>query len=503
MTTATIVIKDEVNVKIENLDLVHRKRLVDKFKFEVPGAKYTPAVKLGRWDGKKTFFQIGGQTYLNLLDQIIPLIDSYGYDIEVSDQRTYATPEFVFEEFTEHSFAHCTWPEGHPKAGEPVIYRDYQVEIVNAFLNNLQGIYEAATGAGKTIITAALSKLVEKYGNSIIIVPNKSLVVQTEADYINLGLDVGVYFGDRKELGHKHTISTWQSLNVLLKDSIAGTAEFSIYDLAQNTVCIMCDEAHGATASVLTQLLTQVFAHVPIRWGLTGTMPKDQANLTSLTVGIGNVIGRLKARELQDEGHLAHCHVNIIQLVDHVTYKDYQQELSYLVKTPERLEFIAKIISKIKDSGNTLVLVDRIETGRILQTYLSSEASLLAEEGSELAKEMVPFISGKIGLKDRKEEYKELNSGDNRVTIATYGVAAVGINVPRIFNLVCIEPGKSYTRVIQSIGRSIRMAEDKDFSNIYDIASTCKFSSRHLSTRKQYYTEVEYPYTVEKVKWQK
>lgn len=502
MTTATIVIKDEVNVKIENLDLAHRKKLVDKFKIEIPGAKYTPAVKLGRWDGKKTFFQIGGQTYVNLLDQIIPMLIDYGYNVDVRDERPYTTPEFVFDEFTEHSFSHCLWPEGHPAEGQPVIFRDYQVEIVNAFLNNLQGIYEAATGAGKTIITAALSKLVEPYGNSLVIVPNKNLVVQTEADYKNLGLDVGVYFGDRKELNHKHVISTWQSLNVLLKDSIAGKMEYSIYDLAAKTVCIMCDEAHGATASVLTQLLTQVFASVPIRWGLTGTMPKELADQVSLKVGIGEVIGRLKARELQDEGHLAHCHVNVIQLVDHVTYKDYQRELAYLVTTPERLEFIAKIIDKIKETGNTLVLVDRIETGRLLQAYLSTEQSLIASKDSELHKEVVPFVYGNMGLNERKSEYEELNTADNRITIATYGVASTGINVPRIFNLVCIEPGKSYTRVIQSIGRSIRMAQDKDFANIYDISSTCKFSARHLSKRKQYYTEVEYPYTVEKVKWQ-
>ena len=34
--------------------------------------------------------------------------------------------------------------------------------------------------------------------------------------------------------------------------------------------------------------------------------------------------------------------------------------------------------------------------------------------------------------------------------------------MPRIFNLVLIEPGKSFVRVIQSIGRGIRKAEDKE-----------------------------------------
>jgi len=81
-------------------------------------------------------------------------------------------------------------------------------------------------------------------------------------------------------------------------------------------------------------------------------------------------------------------------------------------------------------------------------------------------------------------------------------VGPVGINIPRIFNLVLIEPGKSFVRVIQSIGRGIRKAEDKDFVDIYDVTSTCKFAKRHLTKRKVFYKEAKYNYSVEKVDWQ-
>jgi superfamily II DNA or RNA helicase len=78
-------------------------------------------------------------------------------------------------------------------------------------------------------------------------------------------------------------------------------------------------------------------------------------------------------------------------------------------------------------------------------------------------------------------------------------VAAVGINIPRIFNLVLIEPGKSFVRVIQSIGRGIRKAEDKDFVQIWDITSQCKYAKRHLTERKKFYKDAKYPFTVTKV----
>jgi superfamily II DNA or RNA helicase len=102
-------------------------------------------------------------------------------------------------------------------------------------------------------------------------------------------------------------------------------------------------------------------------------------------------------------------------------------------------------------------------------------------------------------LDDRKEEYDEIKTSDDKIIVATYGVAAVGINIPRIFNLVLIEPGKSFVRVIQSIGRGIRKAEDKDFVQIWDITSTCKYAKRHLTERKKYYKDARYPFTITKV----
>lgn len=494
MTKCIIQISDEVNCKLVGLELSTRQKLVKKFKYEIPGARYQPSVRLGRWDGKVAFCQLGGSTYINLLPEIIPILEEEYYDIELVDNRSY-NRTIEFDEFQEDTFAHKTWPAGHPQAGQPVMFRDYQVEIINNFLQNPQSIQEVATGAGKTIMTAALSLSAEKYGRSVVIVPNKSLVEQTEADYRNLGLDVGVYFGDRKEWGKTHTICTWQSLNVLLKNTQEGTAEFTIGDFVEGVALVMVDEVHMAKADALKTLLTGVFAQVPIRWGLTGTIPKEDYAAVSIYCSLGPVVGKLSASELQDAGHLAQCHVNIVQLVDHVEYRDYQSELKYLVTTTERVAYIAKLVDKIKDSGNALILVDRIETGKILQAELSTLFSLLKDKPD------VAFVSGATKSTDRKEEYAEVATANNKIIIATYGVAAVGINIPRIFNLVLLESGKSFVRVIQSIGRGIRKAEDKDFVQIWDITSTCKFAKRHLTKRKAFYKEANYPFAVEKVEW--
>jgi superfamily II DNA or RNA helicase len=495
MKQATIIIHDEVNIKIEGLELDVRRALVNRFKYLNPAARYLPAVRLGRWDGKVAYFQLGGSTYVNLLPEIVPILDEYGYDIELDDRRTYST-KFEFAAMSENTFSDRTWPNGHEREGQSVVLRDYQVEIINEFLQNPQSLQEIATGAGKTLITASLSWQAENYGRSIVIVPNKSLVTQTETDYRNLGLDVGVYFGDRKEWGRRHTICTWQSLNNLLKNTKSGEAEVTIQDFLDDVVCVIVDEVHMAKADALKTLLTGVMAHIPIRWGLTGTVPKEDFEFQSLHVSLGPVVGRLRASELQSQGVLAQCHVNIVQLVDHVEYKDYQSELKYLVTTAERIDAIARLVDRIKDSGNTLILVDRIETGKILQAHLSTLFSLLSDQPD------VVFVSGSTKAADRKDEYDEIATSTNKIIIATYGVAAVGINIPRIFNLVMIESGKSFTRVIQSIGRGIRKAEDKDHVEIWDITSTCKFAKRHLTKRKAFYKDANYPFSAEKLDWQ-
>lgn len=476
-----LIIKDEVNVKFENLDLTTRRALVNKFKYQVPYARYLPAVRLGRWDGCVNFFNLGGSTYLKLLDEIIPMLDERGYDIEIEDHRH--GWQLEFDAVDENSVNYAVWPKGHPAEGQPVLLRDYQVEAINSFLAEPQSIQELSTGAGKTIMTATLCKRAEKYGRTITIVPNKDLVRQTEADYRLIGLDVGVYFGDRKEYGKTHTICTWQSLNSLGKKTKDGTAPVEWGEFVEGVNCVIVDEAHMSKADVLKDLLAGPFAQVPIRWGMTGTIPKEEFEWRSLQVSIGPVVNQLKASDLQAQGVLAACSVNIVQVQDGREFGNYQAELKYLLTDSDRLDFMAKLITKAAEDGNTLVLVDRIEAGKELVNRLPGSV----------------FISGEVKSDVRKEHYDEVSGAADKIIVATYGVAAVGINIPRIFNLVLVEPGKSFVRVIQSIGRGIRKAEDKDHVQIWDITSSCKFAKRHLTKRKQYYNDAKYPWIVEKV----
>ena len=357
MATCKLIIKDEVNIKFEGLSVETRRKIVNELKFDLPYARHMPAYKLGRWDGTKTFFGIGGTGYLAHLDTILPVIENAGYDIDIEDLRK--THDISFETITENYWSDKgkTWPKGHPDAGKPIVLRDYQYDVVNKFLENHQALQEVATGAGKTITTATLSHLCEVYGRTMVIVPNKSLVVQTEEDYKNLGLDVGVYFGDRKELNRTHTICTWQSLNILDKKSY-DEETLTLAEFCDGVVAVIVDEVHQAKADVLTKLLTQNFKNCFIRWGLTGTIPKEKWEFQSILASIGPVINRVSAYDLQEKDVLAKLDIQILQTNDVEVFRSYQEEYTWLVTDDNRLNWLSTYIKKISETGNTLVLVN-------------------------------------------------------------------------------------------------------------------------------------------------
>jgi superfamily II DNA or RNA helicase len=384
--------------------------------------------------------------------------------------------------------------------GDRLGHRDGVLTVMSVFNAGVDTCYDISVpsphlyydSAGlvhhNTIITAILSHKVEPYGRSIVIVPTKDLVTQTEEDYINFGLDVGVFYGDRKDYGKKHTICTWQSIESLAKKTKAGVElDIDITKFFEDVVCVVADECHRAKGDVLRKILSGPLANAPIRWGLTGTMPELEFEQVGVISCVGPVLNRVETTHLQEQGILAKLHVNIWQLQDMGTnaFSTYQTELKWLTTSPPRLNFLANKFTELAETGNTLILVDRIETGTTLQSLIPDSI----------------FISGQMKSEDRKAEYKEVQQVNGKVIIATYGVASTGININRIFNLVLFEAGKSFVRVIQSIGRGIRVAEDKDFVNVYDVCSISKYSKQHSTRRKKFYNEYKYPYTVTKLNY--
>ena len=497
--TCKIRILDEVSCILIGLHGDHLEYFWNKYGVFAPNYFFNPTYTLGRWDGKIRYFHMTGKTYVYLLDDLLPRVTGLGYKIELEDLRTAdkVTPPYI----TEDMFKHIS----HLETGDPVILRDYQVPGVNALIEHGYGILLASTGSGKTISCASLCNAYGQLGiNTLTIVPNRDLIGQTKAEYINCGLDTGEYSGTIKTLEHQHVVSTWQALK-------NNPRIVELFEL------VLVDECHGCKGKVLGEILTEHSAKILYRFGVTGTLPKDPSDLLAVQVALGPVRFETSASSLIDRGILANIHIDVIQLEENLQldyehycsevkfgnfkkpltyiqfkdqwFPDFTSEKSHLQHNEDRIEWIANFIEAKRDSkkGNVLCLVDSIPLGRKMAKLVPNSF----------------FVNGADVKKPekRKEIYDMFKSHDDLVVFATTAIAGTGLNIPRIFNLITIDIGKSFIRVIQAIGRGLRKADDKDNVIVTDICSDLKYSKKHLTQRIHYYKDARYPHKKHKVNY--
>lgn len=492
--TCKIRLLDDVSAVLVGLHDNHLEYFYDKYAVPAKNYFFNPKFKLGQWDGKIRYFHKTGKTYVYLMDEILPQVVRFGYKVVVEDLRAEAPQPQLIDE---NVYLHVP----HPDTGEPTVLRDYQRDGINSLIENGNGLIIAATGAGKTILCTALVDAYGKIGiKTLTIVPSQDLITNTKRDYIHYGLDVGEYSGNEKSLDHTHIVSTWQSL----KNNPKIVEMFGV---------VLVDECHGAQGNVLQKILTDHAARIPYRFGVTGTLPEDEAGQLSVRVALGTVRATVRADELMERGVLSQMNIDVIQLEEdlqqeyqeflnqgdiigkpptYIQFKDgyfpdFASEKSYLHRKKERIEWIADYLIAKSDTkkGNVLCFVDSITLGRQLVELIPNA---LFVNGKDIKKS-----------KDRQKIYDMFKDHDDLIVIATVHIAGTGLNIRRVFNLVLIDIGKSFIRVIQAIGRGLRTAEDKNHVNVSDICSDLKYAKRHMKQRTKFYDEARYPYKKHKL----
>lgn len=466
--TCDLIIHDYTNCLFTGLDEKTASACKNLYTFWAPSYWHSPKYKLGRWDGKISIWK-KGWIHNNLIGhEVLDIIQRAGYDVRLDDRRVF--PDITLEPVTTESVF------------GGVTLRDYQVDAVNAVVNAVNcrddswgcGLLKMATGAGKSYVCGVISSMFAKYGRVLVIVPNVGLVVQTAKSFRDAGItDVGEFSGEKK-IVHNVTVTTWQSLD-------------NYPELLAEVLCVIVDEAHQSKANVLFNMMTGPGAKVPFRFGCTGTLPKDDLAAMQVKSSLGDVLYEMQAWELQQAGVLASCQIEVLQTKENRVFIDHPEEHKWLTSDPDRLQWVADVIRKKAASGNTLVLVKNVKTGKDLAKLIGPDAV---------------FLHGGDKSKVRTAHYESIKELDGKILVCTDGIASTGIDIPRIFNLFIFEIGKSFIKIIQSIGRGLRKAEDKDHVNIYDVCADTKYSTRHLAERKKFYTEARYPYTITKVTYQ-
>lgn len=388
----------------------------------------------------------------------------------------------------------------------PFEYRDYQKIAIEQLLfkGYGRGLIEIPTGGGKSFIIANfiwnIHKLYDSKLRYMILVPNKQLVEQFYSDLLDYGFEK-IYL-TKFTAGLKKS----EKYNPLAKIIIANRQYvFNNFDKLPEIDCLICDEVHTLTAEVSKNLVNKI--NSPIKIGCSGTIPRENHKKWTLIGMFSKIIYEKDITDLQQNGYISKLKINLIQVIDkdveknkellfnlqsvnkytpneygysEISFNDaYNAEIEYFNNNYEKL--YRPILENIQTlNGNSLILFDRIEFGKNM---------------FDLAKEILPdknifYIDGNIDVKLREDIRLRIEQDTNCIIFGQSSCVSTGLNFKRLHNIIFFFSGKSFSRVIQSIGRTLRLSTDKQFANLIDISFNFKYSVKHLKERLKIYKEM-------------
>ena len=486
----TISKKNEVFLKVDTEPSVAR-MLSDYFTFEVPGARFMPAYRNRIWDGKiRLFSPASGELYIGLLPYLTKYLQDFEEDYTISEDLQ---DEKTIDRKILDGFIRQLNIRSNGKSIKP---RDYQVSAVEYAIRKHRALLLSPTASGKSLIIYILVRyydmlLAEEQNDKILIlVPTTSLVEQMYSDFIDYGwLDAymqKVYSGYDRKVEKKLVISTWQSLYKMPKSYF------------EQFGCVIGDEAHLFKSKSLTSILTKLHL-CKYRFGLTGTLDGMQTHRLVLEGLFGSLNKVISTKELIDKKTLANFSIKALVLsypeseCKLVKDMNYQDEVDYIVRHAERNKFIIGLTKAVK--GNTLVLFQFVE----------KHGSVLYDMMKDLDRKVF-YVHGGTDTQTREDIRAITEKENDAIIVASYGTFSTGINIRNLHNIVFASPSKSRIRVLQSIGRGLRVGDSKDTATLFDISDDFTHKSRrnftltHFMERINIYNEEQFDYEIKRIK---
>jgi len=483
------------DVKIEKVNNIYAQvdaedsilqEMSEFFTFSTPGYQFSPAFRNRHWDGKIRLLNLKTkQIYAGLVGYIKTFCKNNNYSFEVIDED-----KEVYPIDTKNLASALSLPM------EP---RDYQYLASSVGLTKKRTVLISPTASGKSLIIYMMIRhlLNTDKKRGLLIVPTINLVTQMHSDFKNYSSNNGwdvekhcqkIYGGESKIPDSDLIISTWQSIYEMPKKY------FAQFDF------VIGDEAHTFKAKSLTAIMTKLI-NCDIRVGTTGTLDDSKVNKLVLEGLFGPVFKAISTKELIERKQLANFSIKCIVLkypesvckaVKGFTYPD---EMNFLTQHEGRNHFIRDLAINLK--GNSLILFTYVEKhGKILYELLKT-----ASPGRK-----VFFIHGGVEAEDREAVRHITEQENDAIIVASYGTFSTGVNIRNLHNIVFSSPTKSKIRSLQSIGRVLRLGDNKDAATLYDIADDLRdgpytnFTLKHYEERVKIYSEERFPFSTNNVR---
>lgn len=386
--------------------------------------------------------------------------------------------------------------------GKSIEVHDHQLNSVTQAIRNKRSLLIVPTGGGKTLITyiivRILAPLLQKKNQKIlIIVPTINLVEQSYKDFIdyssvnkwNTEKNVHrIHYGYEKFTDCPITVSTWQSLAEMPMEYFK---DFGV---------IIGDEAHLTTAKSLKYIITSC-VNAKYRIGMTGTLDESPIHKLVIEGLFGVVYKPTTTRELMDKGILSQLKINSI-LLKHTMGTEVKMssddEMEFLISNSKRNKFICNLAMSLKN--NTLILFRFVERhGVVLHRMLQQ-----LNDGSK----KIYFVHGKIDADIREQIRQIMETEDNAIVVASYGTFSTGVSINNLHNLIFASPSAGIVRILQSIGRGLRLNTNKHIANLFDVGDDIRYNLNsennntlnHYLKRLSIYKNEKFSYQIYKIR---
>lgn len=467
--------------------------LREVFSFRPNGYRFMQKFKLGLWDGYiRLFNPYECKLYSGLLPNLIEWAVKKRYTIDIDKTCGKIGEQYPLDGFLERMEFLATMPA-----------YDYQNMAFERLMKANRAICLSPTGSGKSFIQFMLCRYLLEYTdyNILLTTDTTQLVEQLISDFQSYEVESDamrvsenchkLYSGKEKETDKRILVSTWQSASKLTKEQLS---RYSAY---------ICDEVHRADGESIVKIIDLMQDTAKLRFGLTGTLKKSKCHEMQLRGMFGEVIKTKTTSELMELGNLTSLDINclIYEYQDEESNKvirkgKYTKEIEEIITNKNRMDNILKLA--LTRDNNTLVLFN----------YVDTHGKPMFERAKELAGDSreVYYISGETSVEEREEIRAKFASQKNMVLFASYGTFSTGINVKNIHYLLLAHPTKSVVRVLQSIGRILRVVDGKNKAVLYDIVDdfspklkTKGYLYNHFVERLAIYEEQNFNYNIEKL----
>jgi superfamily II DNA or RNA helicase len=423
---------------------------------KLPWAKWSNAYKMGFWDGYRRFYDILRNRFLTgFLTLVVARLMDKGFNVEVNGlEKVFDGWDGDVESVKLNGIDEVRW-------------RETQLSVLKQVLSTKRAVVKMGTGGGKTEVIAGILKALSDERALVLVHRVELLHQMIERLRMRLGEEVGVIGSGKVDIGKRVVVGMVQSVWAKKPQLVRW--------LKEDVGVLIVDECHHSSSKTWSQIAMACGAKW--RYGFSGTPLVYNEERDLLLIGLtGDVVYGAQVKDLVERGYAAKPQVNVIVVPFRYVGKWDEVFEEVYGKDERMVDVLRYVVEKELSKGKrgVVIFVERIRHGKRLLSELRKMGwNVVFVHGGRSDMERVGILEG---MKRKKYD----------VVIATT-IFDEGIDVAGISSVVFWCSTKSIVRIMQRIGRGVRVEAGKEEVSVWEFVVDCRYMKNHLKKRVEYY----------------